>query len=465
MPEITLNVNAKIKIYGKDTVLAEELWNDEKFKVIAAEFIDCSLRPRAIALHSYDNLKKKVKGKIFSNTSTDYLIGLTNTSVSENKNIYLISKGYIQDNGLSGTKGDPVYVNSSGYLTLTPTICKVGKLINTSLVYLNIGINSSNSDLNLLFNNINFSFVSDGSPQNSYQRFLKDFNMDFSDVVALPFTAKQIAHNGSSTFVIASSTGLYYSTDNCSTWTLGQAFNWDTVTYVNSLFIATRSTAPTNLATSPDGINWTLINMGTTYNTAWGNATYGNGLYVAIGQDGIGGPPPSTYEYYIYTSVNGSVWVQNPLPPALNYPNYLWSKIAFGNNTFVALSGQGIMYSTEAINWTLASLPGNSQWVDLKFINNKFIAIGNYISPGDVQCMSSVDGINWVIEKLVPYNTVTLNSISFGNGYYFSGDLIINKIEEDNEAYIYSLGSMQDVLFYNNTIYYIESNQIIRIPF
>ena len=154
-------------------------------------------------------------------------------------------------------------------------------------------------------------------------------------------------------------------------WTLRSASNngnsWQSVAFGNNTFVAIANTGTNRTMYSSDGINWTGLNLnigtnkiifangkfttGQNYSTngiSWTNAgvinfppfgiTYGNGIFVAIGQAGTS---------RIAISTDAATW-QLVTAPALNS----WSTIAYGNNKFVGLSSDGtnrlmVSYSNE----------------------------------------------------------------------------------------------------------------------
>lgn len=218
MPELqldgdSLNITSKIKIFGKETVLTKDQHNQEQFNVIASEYIDATLRPRAVALDSVIN--KKIRGKNFTNLSTDICLGITEKLVNQNRKVFLKTQGTIIDSGLTGgVLGQSVYLDASGYLSLTPSICKVGYLIKTTTptVYLNIGTESSNVDLQIAFDAIPHPYIESPSLDVAFGRLKRDFEFlgQFTDSVVLPVGAYNVATNGST--LVAVGTGIFYST-------------------------------------------------------------------------------------------------------------------------------------------------------------------------------------------------------------------------------------------------------------
>ena len=202
-------------------------------------------------------------------------------------------------------------------------------------------------------------------------------------------------------------------------------------------FVAIATSTP-SAAYSTNGITWTLTTM--TSSTTWNNTFYGNGVFVAVGQNA------AAY------STNGITWSASTLN------SYVWSPVAYGNGTFVTLSfgigGQisrstnGVSWSTPAtfgftsgaltfangkfvaisnanstaavtstdgITWTTATMPVASVWAGVTYGNSTFVAIGGGGLPSS-SAATSTDGITWVLRTL-PSNT-TWNAITYGNGVF-----------------------------------------------
>jgi hypothetical protein len=76
-----------------------------------------------------------------------------------------------------------------------------------------------------------------------------------------------------------------------------------------------------------------------------------------------------------------------------------WSKIAYGNDKFVAISRNSIdaAYSKDGITWMPTFLPSNNEWNGITYGDGKFIAVASESS--DV--IYSEDGINWKTDKKI----------------------------------------------------------------
>jgi len=123
------------------------------------------------------------------------------------------------------------------------------------------------------------------------------------------------------------------------------------IAYGNSYFMAIPTTGSIG-ALSIDGASWTAMTLPSTINS-WTDIAYGNNYWTAIGTTSSGGN--STIAY---SNSNGSGWRTSGLPSNGN-----WSKIIYGNGTFVAICSDRIRaaYSTnQGLTWTGTKLPSST---------------------------------------------------------------------------------------------------------
>jgi hypothetical protein len=197
---------------------------------------------------------------------------------------------------------------------------------------------------------------------------------------------------------------------------------WRSVAYGNNLFVAVSDSGTSNqrVATSPDGVTWTIRSGGTTYawkcityannrfvalapgramvstdgfswqeyavsNNNWSSITYGNGIFVAVANSGDSSR--------VLTSSDGITW-SSFAPPAANS----WNSVTFGNNRFVAVSSDGsnrVMYSFDGFSWNLSSASFASSWSAVTYGEDKFVALASSSTGSGNRVMYSEDGINW----------------------------------------------------------------------
>jgi hypothetical protein len=137
--------------------------------------------------------------------------------------------------------------------------------------------------------------------------------------------------------------------------------------------------------------------------SAWSSVAYGNGKFVAVGSNTAGTTGQAMY------STDGMNWTL-----ASGVPNHSWSNVTYGNGKFVAVGWMGwIMYSSDGVTWTAssASFSGNTLY-GLAYGN------GKYITSYSSGYYYSTDGINWTQLNLGS----TRNRITFGGGQFLALD-------------------------------------------
>ena len=127
--------------------------------------------------------------------------------------------------------------------------------------------------------------------------------------------------------------------------------------------------------TSTSGVNWQR-QKGNGF--ALGGVTYGNGLFVAVGND-KGGPGA------VVTSLDGINWTRR----SAGTGQYL-TGVAFGADRFVALGSLGsLLTSTNGIAWTESTI-GPGIFNDITYGAGQFVAVGS-----DGRILTSPDGTTW----------------------------------------------------------------------
>jgi hypothetical protein len=173
------------------------------------------------------------------------------------------------------------------------------------------------------------------------------------------------------------------------------------VTYGNGKFVAVGSGSSNGIiVTSPDGINWTKQQSGTTW--ALNGVTYGNGQYVVVGTRGITLTSPDGINWKITNDVN-----------ALTSDTL--QSISYGAGQFVASGGAGLIFtSSDGITWN-SQISGTD-----KLLSASTFGGGQFIILGLTNVITSPNGILWT-----PQSTggQFLLSITYGaNQYVAVGD-------------------------------------------
>ncbi len=149
------------------------------------------------------------------------------------------------------------------------------------------------------------------------------------------------------------------------------------------------------LLTSADGESWQLVRLGTS-NSVFAFA-FGNGTYVAL--SGFGG---------IWTS-NGAEWTQCKSPAGAD-GRYL-NSIAFGAGQFVAVGGGGLVVrSADGIVWSEVATGISDALATVAFGAGRFVALGT-----DGKTYTSANGLNWNVGAELPR---AAGLITFGQGKF-----------------------------------------------
>ncbi len=160
------------------------------------------------------------------------------------------------------------------------------------------------------------------------------------------------------------STGVIMISQNGITWAQVSSVNGmqlSNVAYGAGTFVLISSGG--YIETSYDGVTWTgrgaAINNS---NSVWSGLSYGNGLFVAVA---VGGSKK------IITSTNGMTWTVRVMGVA-----YGLNSITFGNGLFVAVGNNSIVTSSDGINWTVGTSSTSDNWHSITYGGGVFVAVG-----------------------------------------------------------------------------------------
>ncbi|MEZ4939657.1 MAG: HYR domain-containing protein [Saprospiraceae bacterium] len=179
-----------------------------------------------------------------------------------------------------------------------------------------------------------------------------------------------------------------------------EASLWRSVTYGNGLFVAVAENGTNRVMTSPDGISWTARSAAEA--NQWTSVTYGNGLFVAVSQNGAN---------RVMTSPDGITWTARSAAEANS-----WQSVTYGNGLFVAVAGSGtnrVMTSPDGITWTARSAAQANLWRSVTYGNGLFVAVA---ASGTNRVMTSPDGITWTARSAAEANNWF--SVTNGNGLF-----------------------------------------------
>lgn len=178
---------------------------------------------------------------------------------------------------------------------------------------------------------------------------------------------------------------------------------WNAITYGNGKYVAVGQNG--SIAYSSNGVNWTTKSMGSQF---WKSVVYGNGKFVAVGGYSDGG--------YVATSTDGVTWtIQKNITDAHIFD------ICYNGSIFVIVCHWGsskgrdyILKSIDGVNWTSKTTVGNGYgWSGICYGNGKFVTVGDKYGCG---IAVSSNGMNWNITN--SNNMDSWNSVAYGNGKY-----------------------------------------------
>lgn len=210
---------------------------------------------------------------------------------------------------------------------------------------------------------------------------------------------------------------FFVSADGGENWSpiaVGNQFAVKAIIFANGIFVAVgRANDGSVILTSSDGVNWIRREEGTDFCGLTGVA-YGNGTFVAVSGSGS-----------ILTSPDGVTWIRESsgFPAASN-------GITFGNGLFVAVGGENsclimgappmsfemILTSPDGKKWTLIGRE-SEDFIPLNAVaygGGRFAAVGN-----SAKILFSYDGLTWA-KSSPPYVSASLNGVAFGNDRFIA---------------------------------------------
>ena len=230
-------------------------------------------------------------------------------------------------------------------------------------------------------------------------------------------------------------------------------FNWTSYPWPNSDVMSLAygdghyvsvSRLESNAQVSYDGINWTSHSMGLA--KSWTKIAYGNGRFVAVSDGANSGYLASAAATAVSTD-DGVTWTQTPFPVA----NI--SALTFGNGKFVALTSNpsSALTSTDGTHWTSQSLPFSDSWQDITYGNGFYLALAH--SPaGTTTIATSPDGVIW--NKGAISSSQAWGRIAFGNGKFVALSFMGNTSAVSSDGITWDLAiTPADTYGINNLVY------------
>src|SRR2546425_860007 len=245
---------------------------------------------------------------------------------------------------------------------------------------------------------------------------------------------------GRGVFVAVGSTGTILTSTDANEWIYHhvEAPSLNAVSYGDGLFVAVGENGA--ILTSTNGDQWALRYSPTTNNLL--AVTYGNGRFVVAGR--CASDYCDTLSDTILVSLDGAKWSLIDLEDQLGYTFGLQA-VTYGNSLFVAVGDDGILTSPDGINWarqdwrtcTAVTFSGSAFVASICYsgvLSSDDATNWTYIDVGVGVCLDSIasdghilvvvgesgtivsspDGLSWIKE---PSGTSdTLLGVTFGNG-------------------------------------------------
>ena len=192
------------------------------------------------------------------------------------------------------------------------------------------------------------------------------------------------------------------------TWTARMAAEqntWNSVAYGNGLFVAVANDGANRVMTSPDGVTWTARTAANAND--WKAVTYGDGLFVALSESG---------NDQVMTTPDGITWTSRATPGNA----LLWESVSYGNGTFVAVAVGGfpadpkVISSPDGITWTTRTPAIDESFESVTYGGGQFVAVA--ASGGTNSVMTSPDGITWTGRTAAQANVWF--AVTYGDGQF-----------------------------------------------
>jgi len=274
-----------------------------------------------------------------------------NTAIGSAENWYPNSPGSLPFSGIAYGNGRFVAI-SNGSTTLRHSTdgiswnsVTVGSLGLSGIVYANgkfVAVGGQLSD-NFI---TNVEVSTDGI---SWTRYNPAFEIQAKSITYGNGLFVAVAFGGPGNRVMTSPDGI-----NWTQRTPSANNDWQSVAYGNGKFVAVSSNGTNRVMYSTDGISWTGLAVNLNSNAI----TFAEGKF-------------TTGTNY---STDGITWTGTTISPIIPFG------ITYGNGIFVAVGQAGtdrIAISEDAISWTLVTAPELNNWSCITYGDSKFIALSN----------------------------------------------------------------------------------------
>lgn len=204
---------------------------------------------------------------------------------------------------------------------------------------------------------------------------------------------------GDDTFVSVMQNGRIYASPNGIEWTLwdvgvGPSNGWQGVTYGDGRFVSVAYSGPYPSARSTNGVNWTFAGLPylTPVTGGWESVAFGDDTFVAVEASRVAYATDDT-------------WTVIAAAKTAN-----WSSVTYGAGLFVAVSDDSVMTSPNGHTWTLRTAAEKNHWTSVTYAAGMFVAVS---SNGTNRVMTSTDGVTWTAQSAPQRGW---RSVTYGNG-------------------------------------------------
>lgn len=205
-----------------------------------------------------------------------------------------------------------------------------------------------------------------------------------------PTGLNKITCNGNR-FIAVSGDGHAFTSDNGYSWNsvgkMGSTITGNGIASASNIVVACGNAGYIAFSTNA-GDSWEEVKTSTV--DRFTSITYGNGRFVAVGEDGV-----------FANSYNGRDWNVSRIKNIATLEG-----VAFGDGKFVAVGNRNSAISTDGLSWTLHSNVTSSGARTVAFCNGTWLIAG---SNGMIE--KSTDGIKW--EKLPSVGKTIFGSTAF----------------------------------------------------
>ncbi len=210
---------------------------------------------------------------------------------------------------------------------------------------------------------------------------------------------------------------------------------------LDGIFVTTSQNSNT-FAYSTDGMNWTEGTISET-KRYWYSVCYGNNKFVAV--SGNNGDISNENGKYFAYSMDGMNWTEGTISDTSRN----WHSVCYGNGKFVVVADNNYFaYSTDGITWTEGTISDTRRsWNSVCYGNDKFVTVATnngYSSNENGKYFAySTDGITWT-EGTISDTSREWFSVCYGNGKFVAVAQVTNCFAYSTDGINWTEGTISD---------------------